>query len=143
MPGHIYTDNVGHLNRHAATALTAGAVSTSAVGTISPTTSAGASPTVTFATGFVADDVAGSFELNPVTGGGSQAAGQVALVRFANSYAKPPAAVLVSIYNVTDSTATLTANAGNVWVAGFDVYVSGALTTAKDYRISYWVIPQP
>jgi hypothetical protein len=142
MPGTIYVDNDGHPNRQGGTALTAGAVSTSAAGTISPTTSAGASPTVTFTTGFACDDAGGTFELNPVTGGGGQAAGQVALVRFAKPYPKIPN-VTVSMVNHTDTTAAIVVGAGTVTAAGFDVWVGTALTTAKVYRVSYVVTPQP
>jgi hypothetical protein len=141
MPGVPYTDNDGHATRQGSTALTAGAVSTSAAGTISPTTSAGATPTVTFTTGFTCDDTSGTFELNPVTGGGAQAAGQVALVRFAKPYPKTPN-VTVSLYNHTDTTAAIVAGPGSVGPTGFDVLVGTALTTAKVYRVSYVVSPQ-
>jgi len=124
-----------------ATALTFGAVSTSAVGTISPTTSAGASPTTTAVTGVSCTDRRGSFNLNPVTGGGAQAAGQVCLVRFAKPYAAVPACVLVTITNTTDTTAAIVAAANLVTVAGFDILVGTALTTAKVYIVNYWVLP--
>jgi hypothetical protein len=141
MPGHLYIDNDEHRQPSNGTALTAGAVSTSAAGTISPTTSAGASPTVTFTSGVSCDDTAGAFELNPVTGGGAQAAGQVALVRFAKPYSKIPKAVVVTIYNHTDTTAAIVASSGSITAAGFDVLVGTALTTAKTYRVNYHVIP--
>lgn len=123
-------------------ALTAGAVSTTAAGTIAGTTSAGAAPTVTIpaAAGIPApNDRRGQFLLNPVTGGGSQAAGKVASVFFAQPYAAPPSAVLVSIVNQTDGTAPVTVSANNITAAGFDIY-STVLTTAKAYLVNYVVV---
>lgn len=119
------------------TQLTAGAVSTSAAGTISGTTSAGAAPTVTIGD---CDDRSGNFLLNPVTGGGAQAAGQVCLVRFANQYAAKPSAVLVTIANETDTTAAIVASSSLITTAGFDILVGTALTTAKAYRVNYLVV---
>jgi hypothetical protein len=121
-----------------ATQLTAGAVSTSAVGTISPTTSAGATPTVAIVN---ATDRVGSFTLSPVTGGGAQAAGEVALVRFAKPYATTPRAIIVQIDNDTDSTSTHVCVAVDITVAGFDISVGAVLVTAKVYNVSYYVIP--
>jgi hypothetical protein len=118
------------------TQLTAGAVSTSAAGTISGTTSAGAAPTVTIRD---CDDRRGFFLLNPVTGGGAQAAGQVALVRFATPYTRKPA-VIVTIANETDTTAAIVASANLVTENGFDILVGSALTTAKAYSVNYHVI---
>lgn len=117
-------------------ALTAGAVSTTAAGTIAPTTAAGASPTVTVTS---ANDRRGNFLLNPVTGGGAQAAGVVCKVLFAQPYSAAPAGVLVTIANETDTTAPVTASAINITVTGFDI-VSTVLTTAKAYRINYQVL---
>jgi hypothetical protein len=119
-----------------ATQLTAGAVSTTAAGTIAGTTAAGAAPTVTVTN---ANDRRGNFLLNPVTGGGAQAAGNVCAVRFAKPYAQVPGSVTVTIMNETDGTAAIVASAGGVTVAGFDIYVGTALTTAKAYRVSYKV----
>jgi hypothetical protein len=115
--------------------LTAGAVSTTAVGTIVGTTSAGAAPTVTVTS---ANDRRGNFLLNPVTGGGAQAAGTVAKVFFAVPYATAPAAVSVTIFNETDTTAPVTASASAITATGFDI-VSTVLTTAKAYRVNYVV----
>lgn len=134
--GHRTASGVGTLG----TALAAGAVSTTAVGTIAPTTAAGASPTVT---GVTANDAAGTFVLNPVTGGGAQAAGAVALVTFANPYAATPKAVVV---NVCDNAAgasgvAVAASAQSVTTASFTVNVSAALTTAHNYQVFYTVIP--
>lgn len=137
MPGAVHVDAIHHEPQDGtATQLTAGAVSTTAVGTIAPTTSAGAAPTVTVTH---ATDRRGNFLLNPVTGGGAQAAGLVCKVIFAKPYAKVPAAVTVSMMNETDSTATIVAAASVATVAGFDIYVGTALTTAKAYRIHYAV----
>lgn len=133
-------DYYGHVEPIHGTALTFGAVSTSAVGTISPTTSAGATPTTEAITGITCDDSRGRFYLKPVTGGGAQAAGQVVLVRFNKPYAKAPSAVLVTITNETDTTAAIVAAANLVTVAGFDILVGTALTTAKTYAVNYHVI---
>ena len=136
----IFVDSAGHENAPVIRRpqLTAGAVSTSAAGTISGTTSAGAAPTVT--PGTVCDDRRGNFLLNPVTGGGGQAAGKVALVRFASEYPAKPGAVIVTIENETDVTAAIVASADSVTAAGFDIVVGTALTTAKAYRVNYHVI---
>lgn len=116
--------------------LTAGAVSTTAVGTIAPTTAAGASPTVTITS---ANDRRGNFLLNPVTGGGAQSAGVTCKVIFAQPYSAAPAGVLVTIANETDTTAPVRASALNITVTGFDI-VTEALTTAKAYRVNYQVL---
>ena len=131
-----YIDYNGHEVADAnGTSLTAGAVSTTAVGTIAPTTSAGASPTVTVTS---ANDRRGNFLLNPVTGGGAQAAGVTCKVFFAQPYPTAPAAVTVSATNETDSTALAGIGVQNITVTGFDI-VTIALTTAKAYRVSYVV----
>ena len=133
----IHTDAIYHEQQDGvATQLTAGAVGTSAAGTIAGTTSAGAAPTVTVT---YATDRRGNFLLNPVTGGGAQAAGLVCNVVFAKPYAKVPASVTVNMMNETDGTATIVAAASVATVAGFGIYVGTALTTAKAYRIHYTV----
>lgn len=125
-------------NQRTATQLTAGAVSTGAVGTIAPTTNAGATPTVTITD---CTDRRGNFLLNPVTGGGAQAAGEVAQIRFAQPYGRTPGAILVTVENETDGNAAHTAAAADVTPDGFDLMVGSALTTAKAYRCQYLVIP--
>lgn len=136
-----FKDALGHVvPENAPVTLTMGAVGTSAVGTISPTASAGAAPTTVLISGVTCDDSRGRFELNPVTGGGAQAAGQVVLVRFTKPYAKIPSAVTVTITNETDTTAAIVAAANLVTVAGFDILVGTALTTAKKYIVNYHVV---
>lgn len=133
----IHTDAVGHeLQDGGATQLTAAAVGTTVAGTIAGTTAAGAAPTVTVTH---ATDRRGNFLLNPVTGGGAQAAGNVCAVRYAKPYAQVPSAIVVTIQNETDTTATIVAAAANSTVAGFDIVVGTALTTAKAYRVNYSV----
>ena len=134
----VYHDdaNFHEVPRSTATQLTAGAVGTTAAGTIAGTTAAGAAPTVTITN---CTDRRGNFLLNPVTGGGAQAAGNVCAVRFAKPYSAVPGAVTVTIMNETDGTAAIVASAGGVTVAGFDIYVGSALTTAKAYRVHYRV----
>lgn len=122
--------------------LTAAAVSTTAAGTIVGTTAAGAAPTITFATGQKANDTAGTFTLNPVTGGGAQAAGAVAQIFFRQPYGQVPTAVVL---NVVDQAAgaggvAVAASSSNVLTTGFTVNVSGALTTAHNYSVSYSVV---
>jgi hypothetical protein len=139
MSGVVVEDFYGHRNPATAIALTAGAVSTTATGTIAPTTAAGASPTVTFATGQTANDTRGTFTLSPVTGGGAQAAGATAVVTFANPYGVAPAVVQV----------TVTDNAGPVAVAGVATSITAngfslstaILTTAHVYTVTYIVTP--
>jgi hypothetical protein len=139
-------DTYGHVQQNtnnSAANLTAGAVSTTAIGTIAPTTAAGASPTVTFGTGQRATDMAGQFTLNPVTGGGAQAAGTVASVFFANAFEVAPAAVVV---NICDNAAganqvAVTASAESITATGFNINVAAALTTAHNYTVTYMVAP--
>lgn len=136
-------DSLGHEVRPApSTTLTAGAVGVVTAGSISGTTAAGAAPTVAIPTGFVAHDRAGTFELTAVTGGGAQAAGDVATVRFNTEYPAVPSAVMVTLHDITanpDVAKVVCATA--VTTAGFNVNVAAALTTATVYRTSYVVIP--
>jgi len=118
------------------TAMTAAAVGVTTAGTISGTTSAGAAPTVDIPAGYTATEKRGTFNLNPVTGGGSQAAGTVATVRFATATSVAPN-VVITMTNHTDTTSAIVVSATNVSTAGFDVNVGTALTTAKAYRIRY------
>lgn len=136
--GHRRPTSLGSLGA----ALTAGAVSTSAAGTIVPTTAAGASPTVTFGTGQTADDTAGTFTLNPVTGGGAQAAGAVAQVFFNQPYSQVPKSVMVNICdNASGSSQVAVAAASqSLLTTGFTINVASALTTAHTYTVSYSVI---
>lgn len=133
--GHQKPTDTGTLG----TALTAGAVSTTAVGTIAPTTAAGASPTVTAVS---ANDVAGNFVLNPVTGGGAQAAGAVVLVTFANPYRQVPKCVQVQMCdNAAGASGVAVACAvQSVTAASFTINVASALTTAHNYYVNYNVI---
>lgn len=132
----IYLDSYGHeVAAVGVTALTAGAVATSAAGTISPTNSAGTASTVTSVKG---TDRAGSFVLTTSTT--SLAAGQQVLVRFAQPYAAIPSAVIVTAVDTTDVTASLTVGANAVTAAGFDI-VGTLPVTGKAYTIHYLVIP--
>lgn len=135
----VYEDFYGHRNVSTAAALTAGAVSTTAAGTIAPTTSAGASPTVTFATGQSANDCRGSFTLNPVTGGGAQAAGATAVVTFTNPYGASPACIQVTVLD-NAGPANVGGVATSITAAGFSVSTP-ALTTAHSYTVTYTVTP--
>jgi hypothetical protein len=117
-------------------AMAGAAVSTTTAGTIAGTTSAGAAPTVALPTGFTATEKRGTFELSPVTGGGAQAAGIVATVRFTTALSAKPN-VIVQMNNVTDTTGAIVVSAINQATTGFDICVGTALTTAKVYRISY------
>ncbi len=114
--------------------LVAAAVGVPTVGAINPTTAAGQSPTITTISG---NDRRGSFFLNPVTGGGAQAAGVVAHVTFANPYPAAPAAILINGVNFTNST-VVNLGVTNITAAGFDI-VAPALTTAQAYWIQYAV----
>jgi hypothetical protein len=136
-------DGVGHAAQaRPVSSLAASAVSTTTAGTIAGTTAAGAAPTVAIPSGFVCNDRAGTFELTAVTGGGAQAAGDVATVRFANEYAATPSAVLVQLYDITANPDAVRACAATaVTTQGFNINVAAALTTATVYRVSYHVIP--
>lgn len=136
------TDAVGHAYKALpATALTAAAVSVVTAGTISGTTKAGAAPTVAIPTGFTAHDRAGTFDLTPVTGGGAQAAGDVATVRFLNEYSAVPSAVVIQMYDDAATDVAILCAATVLTSAGFNVNVATALTTAHPYRVSYVVVP--
>lgn len=137
-------DYYGHVNRatnNSAGSLAAGAVSTTVIGTIVPTTAAGASPTVTFGTGQAGYDQAGTFTLNPVTGGGAQAAGAVAQVFFDNAFEAAPASVVVGVVDQAAGAGgvAVAAAASNITATGFTVNVAAALTTAHSYTVSYTV----
>lgn len=136
--GSVYLDKDGHEieDQAGVTQLTAGAVSTTAVGTISPTTAAGATPTVAISD---CTDRRGNFTLSPVTGGGAQAAGTVAKVRFVKPYTDAPGSVLVNVTNETDAT-TVAAGVTLLTADGFDIETT-VLTTAKVYRVTYFVVP--
>lgn len=138
MPGAVDLDKDGHEsdNQEFTTQLTAGAVGVVTAGTISGTTAAGAAPTTAITD---CTDRRGSFTLTPVTGGGAQAAGVVATVRFAKEYGDAPAGILVNVVNETDSTA-VAAGVTLLTAAGFGVMTT-ILTTAKVYRVNYVVIP--
>lgn len=132
-------DSYGHVVPLTGPTLTAGAVSTTAAGTIAPTTGAGAAPTVTFAAGQRALDQVGSFTLNPVTGGGAQAAGAVAVVTFFQGLPAAPTAILVTIYDDANA-AAIVAKATSITAQGFTVSVGVALTTAHTYTVVYQVV---
>ncbi len=129
-------DAYGHSPVATGVALTAGAVSTTAAGTIAGTTAAGAAPTVTAVS---AVDMYGTFTLNPVTGGGGQAAGAVAVVTFANSLPAVPRAVIVTGYDSANAAAIAFA-ATTVLASSFQISAGVALTTAHSYVISYEVL---
>lgn len=120
-------------------AMAGAAVGVVTAGTISGSTSAGASPTVALPAGFTATQKRGTFELTPVTGGGAQAAGIVATVRFTTALAVKPEVILTG-HNVTDTTSAIVFTAINCATTGFDVCAGTALTTAKVYRINYVVV---
>lgn len=123
-------------NQEFAPQLAAGAVGVVTAGTISGTTNAGAAPTVAVTE---ASDRRGNFTLSPVTGGGAQAAGVTATVRFVKEYGDAPTSVIVNVVNETDQTA-VAAGATLITAAGFGIMTT-ILTTAKVYRVTYAVIP--
>jgi hypothetical protein len=137
--GALFEDSLGHQAASGAggAALALGAVSVVTAGSISGTTNAGANPTVS---GVSANDSVGTFTLNPVTGGGAQAAGTVATVRFATPYPAIPKSVLVTVNDQAAGTLPLLAAAVNITVAGFDVSTT-ILTTAHNYTVQYKVCP--
>lgn len=135
-------DGVGHAVRPATGAtLAAAAVGVTTAGTIAGTTAAGAAPTVAIPTGFTCTDRAGTFALTAVTGGGAQAAGDVATIRFVNEYAATPAAVIINFYDDDTTDLARVAAATLVTTQGFNINVPAVLVTAHVYRISYVVVP--
>ena len=134
----VREDVYGHMNKLGrGTALAAAAVGTTAVGTIVGTTSAGAAPTITAVT---AIDQYGAFTLNPVTGGGAQAAGETAHVFFAQPFDGVPTSVDVYVVDITTATtpAAVPAYATSITASGFAV-TTIALTTAHNYAVRYRV----
>jgi hypothetical protein len=119
-------------------ALTAGAVGVTTAGIVAGTTAAGAAPTVAIVN---AHDGGGSFDLTPVTGGGAQAAGVVATVRFNSARPTTPKAVVLNIHNTTATPdLPIVASCSAKTVNGFDVLVAAALVTANVYRVDFAVI---
>jgi hypothetical protein len=139
--GTPFYDANNHLSPAPGTTLAGGAVGVVTAGSISGTTAAGAAPTVAIPSGFSCNDSRGTFDLTAVTGGGAQAAGDVATVRFAKEYTARPGAVIVTLYDddTTDLARTVCATA--LTTAGFNINVPAVLVTAHVYRISYVVIP--
>lgn len=136
------TDAVGHgVSSRPATSLAGAAVGVVTAGSIAGTTAAGAAPTVAIPSGFVCTDRAGTFELTAVTGGGAQAAGDVATVRFLNEYAATPAAVVINFLDNDTTDLARVAAATAVDTKGFNINVPAVLVTAHAYRVSYHVIP--
>lgn len=136
----VHVDAYGHIAPLAgASTLAAAAVSTTAIGTIVGTTSAGAAPTVTAVT---ANDQWGQYTLNPVTGGGAQAAGATSTVFFAQSMRATPTTVRVTVTDITTaSTPTaVAAYATSVSSSGFSV-TTALLVTAHNYLVTYEVLP--
>lgn len=136
--GSVHVDAYGHIaNPPDENTLAAAAVSTTAAGTIVGTTSAGAAPTITAVS---ANDNYGVYTLNPVTGGGAQAAGETSHVFFAQSFKRAPKSVLVSVVDITTATTptAVAAYATSVTSAGFAV-TTALLVTAHNYQVNYRV----
>jgi hypothetical protein len=133
----VQVDTYGHVqNPDNENALAAAAVGVVTAGTIAGTTNAGAAPTVTAVN---ASDNTGVFTLNPVTGGGAQAAGAVATVVFAQSYKRTPKVrLIVTNITVPATPAAVAAYATAITAAGFSV-TTPALTTANNYLVVYEV----
>lgn len=145
----VTTDNNNHLNALPpngstgipGSSLAGAAVGVVTAGTISGTTNAGAAPTVAIASGFRCTDIAGTFDLTAVTGGGAQAAGDIATVRFAKEYGSRPAAIIINFYDDDTTDLARVAAATLLTTAGFNINVPAVLVTAHIYRVSYVVIP--
>ena len=80
--------------------------------------------------------------MTPVTGGGAQAAGEVAVVTFAQPYSAVPKAISVSVFDQAGGAGSvIAATESSVTVNGFKVNVNAALTTAHLYTVRYVVHP--
>lgn len=134
MSGTVVEDYYGHRNPTTAPALTAGAISTSVAGTISPTTSAGSTATVS---GVSATDNYGTFTIN--SAGTGQAAGAAAYVAFANPFGAAPKTVQVNVTTAAGTTA-IAAAATSITASGFNV-TTAILTASTAYTVSYQVLP--
>lgn len=139
--GTPFYDANNHLSVAPGTTLAGAAVSVVTAGSIAGTTAAGAAPTVAIPSGYSCNDSRGVFDLSPVTGGGAQAAGDVATVRFLKAYGATPGAVLVTCEAITDPDDNIICMASDVTQAGFNVLANAALTTAEVYRVTYVVVP--
>lgn len=128
-------DAYNHQSVAPGTTYATGATGTTVAGTVVPVAAgAGTGSSTALITGATPNDTRGQFNL--VTAG-SPAAGAVAAVNFSAPYSKLPGSVIVTIYNVTDST-VVAASASSVTAAGFNISTV-ALTTAKTYQINYQV----
>lgn len=113
--------------------MAAGALGTTAAGTVAPTANAGTTATVT---GVTASDNCGTFNLN--SAGTGQAAGAQVVVTFAQSFRKPPKKVFVDVVDITTATAPvlIAAYSTSVTSAGFQI-TTPALTAAHTYLVIY------
>lgn len=119
--------------------LAAAAVGVVTAGSIAGTTAAGAAPTVAIAANTVCDDQRGTFTLTPVTGGGAQAAGLVATVRFAQEYPAVPNVVCTLVNTTASPNVPIVTSAASVTTAGFSIATAAALVTATNYAVTYTV----
>src|SRR6266568_7496566 len=125
----VPVDTYGHIDSPPGeNVLAAAAVGVVTAGTISGSTSAGAAPTVTAVN---ASDNGGKYTLNPVTGGGAQAAGATSTVVFAQSFRRTPKTVRVTVTDITTATTptAVAAYATPITSAGFSV-TTALLVTA-------------
>lgn len=138
MPGPnqtIVQDAYGHFPPATGTALTAGAVGTSAAGTIA-TIAAGAGSAGTI-TAPNAIDMFGSFVLTPSAT--TPAAGPQALVTPLNSYPSVPRAIIATCYDAANA-AALACAATSITASSFQISLGVAPTAAHLYTIAYTVL---
>jgi hypothetical protein len=139
MPGPLTTDAYGHLNPLTGVGsptLTAAANGVTTAGTIAVATAgAGSGSSVVVAAGQTPNDARGTFN---ITGAGTPAAGNVAVVNFSQPYAVVPT-VLVELTNA--SGAVVAASAASVTVNGFSVNAGAAISASAGNTCNYLVIP--
>lgn len=132
----VATDYYGHLASLAtSTSLTAAANGVTTAGTIAVATAgAGTGSSVVIPASASPNDVRGTFN---VTGAGTPAAGNIAVVNFAQPYSAVPT-VLVQVTNA--SGAVVAASAASVTVNGFTVNAGAAISASAGNTVQYWVV---
>ncbi len=132
----VATDYYGHLaSLSTSTSLTAAANGVTTAGTIAVATAgAGTGASVVIPASASPNDVRGTFN---ITGAGTPAAGNIAVVNFAQPYSAVPT-VLVQVTNA--SGAVVAASAASVTVNGFTVNAGAAISASAGNTVQYWVV---
>jgi hypothetical protein len=131
------SDAYGHDVANPQVILTAGAVGTTAAGTVVPLAGAGTTPVVTFAAPQACVDMYGAFTLT-IGAAGAPAAGAIATIYPRNSYPRVPRCIQCTIYDNANA-AALALGAITILASSFQVAVGVPLTASHAYTIVYRV----